>query len=511
VVIGDGPVGAARQVNLDQLIAGLTDAVVVVDERGEIVFVNARAEELFDFPRDELVGRPVELLLPEQLHHAHLEHRAGYMREPRSRPMGSGLDVTARRRDGSEVPVEIGLSHVQTDDGMLVVAVIADITQRRRLEATLVQTEKLEAIGRLAGGIAHDFNNLLTAIMGYAGFLIRELDEGSRTRRDAIEIRTAAQRAAALTRQLIVFSHTEVVEPEVIDLNVHIGDLESLLAGLISEDTRIESRLQTDLWPVMIDPGQFERVVTNLVLNARDAMPTGGQLKIETKNVSLDDGWLEVPEGDFVLMTIEDSGTGMDEETFRHAFEPFFTTKEAEKGTGLGLPTVHGIVAHVGGALRLYSELGLGTTVKVYFPRAHEPLTTREERALEPIDSVRGSGGVLLVEDDETVRLLVLRMLESLGYGVFVAASPAEASGLFDLHPEEISVLVTDMILPEADGREVAERLTAAAPGLRVLYMSGYTKDALVRRRELAPHFAFIEKPFTLVELGRALQDLLAE
>jgi CheY-like chemotaxis protein/anti-sigma regulatory factor (Ser/Thr protein kinase) len=301
-----------------------------------------------------------------------------------------------------------------------------------------------------------------------------------------------------------------VVEPEVIDLNVHIGDLERLHASLIGKDVRVESRLQTGLWPVMIDPGQFGRVVTNLVLNARDAMPTGGQITIETKNVRLDDGWLEVPEGDFVLMTIEDSGTGMDQETFRHAFEPFFTTKEAEKGTGLGLPTVHGIVANVGGALRLYSEPGLGTTVKVYFPHAHEPMTTREERTLEPIDSVRGGGGVLLVEDDDTVRFLVSRMLESLGYGVFVAASPAEASGLFDLHPEEISVLVTDMILPQADGREVAERLTAAAPGLRVLYMSGYTKDALVLRRELSPHFAFIEKPFTLVELGRALQDLLA-
>ena len=504
-----GSAGAGRQVPLDQLIEGLTDAVVVADERGEILLVNAKTEELFGFARDELVGRPVEMLLPEQLRDAHLGHRADYMREPRSRSMGSGLSLTARRRDGSDVPVEIGLSAVETDDGMLVVAVITDITQRRRLEETLVQTEKLEAIGRLAGGIAHDFNNLLTAIMGYSGFLIRELDEGSRTRRDALEIRTAAQRAAVLTRQLLVFSHTEVVEPQVIDLNVRIGDLERLHAGLIGEDITLVSRLEPGLWPVMIDPGQFERVVTNLVVNARDAMPAGGELTIETKNVHLDDGWVEVPEGDFVLMTVEDSGTGMDEETFRHAFEPFFTTKESEQGTGLGLPTVHGIVAHAGGALRLYSELGLGTTVKVYFSRAHEPLTATEKRTLEPIDSIRGSGTVLLVEDEEAVRVLVSRMLESLGYGVFVAADAAEAVELFDRHPDDISVLLTDMVIPQADGRELAERLTSAKPGLSVLYMSGYTKDGLVRRRDLAPHFAFIEKPFTLVELGRALKGLL--
>ncbi len=272
-----GSAGAERQVPLDQLIEGLADAVVVVVELGEIVLVNAKTEELFDFARDELVGRPVDMLLPERLHDAHLDHRVAYMHELRSRSMGSGLDLTARRRDGSEVPVEIGLSAVETNDGVLVVAVITDITQRRRLEETLVQTEKLEAIGRLAGGIAHDFNNLLTAI-------IRELDEGSRTHRDALEIRTAAQRAAVLTRQLLVFSHTEVVESEVIDLNVRIGDLERLHAGLTGEDIRVVSRLQADLWPVMIDPGQFERVVTNLVLNARDAMPAGGEFTIETKN-----------------------------------------------------------------------------------------------------------------------------------------------------------------------------------------------------------------------------------
>ena len=478
MVKGGSSNGAGRQVPLTQMIEGLTDAVVVVDERNNIVLVNAKTEEWFDFNRDELIGRPIEVLLPEQLDDVQL----------------------GRRRDASEFPVEIGLIALETEDGALVATVITDLTRRRRLEA----------IGPLAGGIAHDFNNLLTAIMGYAGFLIRELDEGSRTHRDALEIRTAAQRAARLTRQLLVFSHTEAIEPEVIDLNVHISDLERLLTSLIGEDMRIERRLQTDLWPVMIDPSQFERVVTNLVTNARDAMPAGGELTIETKNLRLDDGWLEVPEGDFVLMTIEDSGTGMDEETFRHAFEPFFTTKEAEKGTGLGLPTVHGIVAHVGGTLRLYSELGLGTTVKVYFPRAHEPLTAREERALEPIDSVRGSGGVLLVEDDEAVRILVSRMLESLGYDVFVAASPDEAFGRFDLHREDISVLLTDMVMPQAGGREFAERLTTAEPGLRVLFMSGYTKDALARRRGLDPHFAFIEKPFTLVELGHALQNLLA-
>ncbi len=505
-----GSAGAERQVRLDQLIEGLTDAVVVVDERGEIVLVNAKTEELFDYARDELVGRPVELLLPQRLHDAHLAHRAGYLREPRSRSMGSGLDLTGRRRDGTEVPVEIGLSAVQTDQGLLVTAVITDITQRRMLEDALVQTQKLEAVGRLAGGIAHDFNNLLTAIIGYAGFLARDLDEGSRPYRDAIEIRTAAQRAAALTRQLLVFSRTQTVEPQVIDLNDRVGDLETLLARLIGENIEVESRLQHGLWPVKLDPGQFEQVVTNLVLNARDAMPKGGQLTIETKNMKVDEGWSELPGGEFVSLSVSDSGEGMDAETLAHALEPFFTTKETGKGTGLGLATVYGVVEQGGGTLKFYSEPGLGTTVKVYFPRADEPLTEVEERTLEPIDPVRGSGCVLLVEDEEAVRVLVARMLKALGYDTYVAASPAEAVGLFELNKEEVTVLLTDVVMPQVGGRELAERLTASDPGLRVLYMSGYTEDALLRRRELSTRFAFIEKPFTLVQLGQALQKLLA-
>ena len=502
--------GAERQVRLDQLIEGLTDAVVVVDERGEIVLVNAKTEELFDFGRDELVGRPIELLLPERLHSAHLGHRADYFREPRSRSMGSGLDLTGRRRDGTEVPIEIGLSAVQTDQGLLVAAVITDITQRRQLEDALVQTQKLEAVGRLAGGIAHDFNNLLTAILGYAGFLARDLDEGSRPHRDAIEIRTAAQRAAGLTRQLLVFSRNQTVDPQVIDLNERVRDLETLLGRLIGEDIEVESRLQHGLWPVKLDSGQFEQVVTNLVINARDAMPKGGQLTIETKNLSLDEGWSDLPGGDFISLSISDSGEGMDEETRTRALEPFFTTKEPGKGTGLGLATVYGVVEQGGGTLRLYSEPGRGTTVKIYFPRADEPLTEMEERTLEPVEPVRGTGCVLLVEDEEAVRVLVSRMLKALGYDVFSAASPAEGVGLFELNADEITVLLTDVVMPQVGGRELAERLTASAPSLRVLYMSGYTEDALLRRRELSARFAFIEKPFTLVQLGRALQQLLA-
>jgi two-component system cell cycle sensor histidine kinase/response regulator CckA len=508
------PAHSERHVRLDQLIEGLTDAVVVVDEQGEVVLVNATTEALFGYDRSELIGRPVEILLPEQMHEIHRGHRAGYLREPRNRSMGSGLDLTARRKDGERVPVEIGLSAVQTDEGMLIAAVITNITERRKLEDALTQTQKLEAVGRLAGGIAHDFNNLLTAILGYTEFLARELEEGTRPHADALEVRAAAERAAGLTRQLLVFSRTQTIKPEVIHPNQRVSGLHVLLGRLIGENIEVESKLENGLWPVLIDPGQFDQIVTNLVLNARDAMDRGGQLAIETRNVVIEEGWSDVRPGEFVSLTISDTGEGMSEDTLAHALEPFYTTKDPSKGTGLGLATVYGIVEQAQGSLRLYSEVGVGTTVKVYLPRAREapaPSVEPAERDAGPVAAPPlGTGAVLLVEDETAVRSLVSRMLRSLGYDAIVAASAAEAVGLFELHRDAITVLLTDVVMPQLGGRELAERLLVAAPGLRVLFMSGYTEDALIRRRELAARFAFIEKPFTTGELGHALQSLLA-
>jgi len=500
--------GAGRQISLDRVIEVLTDAVVVVDERGEIVLVNAAAEALFGYDRAELVGASVELLLPEHLHELHRGHRAGFVDEPHNRPMGSGLDLTARRKDGGELPVEIGLSAVRTDQGLLVAAVITDITARHRLEEALVQTRKLEAVGRLAGGIAHDFNNMLTAILGYAGFLLAELEEGSRPHHDALEIRAAAQRAADLTRRLLVFSRGLPVSPRVLDLNRRVRDLEVLLARVIGEDVEVEARLDDGVWPVKIDPGQLDQVVTNVVLNARDAMANGGQLTIETRNVTVEPGWPDLPAGgEFVSLTISDTGAGMDDETRRRALEPFFTTKEPGTSAGLGLATVYGIVDRAGGTVHLYSEPGLGTTVKIYLPRAQEQPAAEGQAEAEP---VRGAGSVLLVEDEPAVRGLVSRMLEELGYDVLVAGSPREALETFEACAGGVEVLVTDVVMPELAGTLLAEQLLERSPSLRVLFMSGYTEDVLVRRSGLTPRSAFVEKPFTVGELGRALAELLA-
>jgi PAS domain S-box-containing protein len=497
-----------RRVDLDQLIEGLTDAVVVVDDTGKIVLVNAKTEELFGYGRSELVGEPIELLLPDRLRRAHVEHRGRYLQEPRSRSMGIGLDLTGRRRNGDEVPVEIGLSAVQTDEGLLVASVITDVTERRRLEDELRQTQKLEAVGRLAGGIAHDFNNLLTVILGHAGFLLRQTKEGTELHADAAEIKDAGERAATLTRQLLIFSRSETPAAQVIDLNEHVRGIETMLGRLIGEDVDVVSRLAGGLWTVKVDPGQLGQLVTNLVLNARDAMPSGGQLTIETRNVELESEWSELPGGSYVCLTVSDSGEGMTEETQRRALEPFFTTKEPGKGTGLGLATVYGIVEKSGGALRLYSEVGKGTTIKIYLPRAEGEIDVPTFE--EPVGMPQGTGLVLLVEDEQSVKSLVARMLSTLGYDVISSASVPEAIGLFELHQKEISVLLTDVVMPQLGGRELADRLLARQPELRVLFMSGYTEDTLLRRREISSRLAFLEKPFTHYQLAKALHDLLA-
>jgi two-component system cell cycle sensor histidine kinase/response regulator CckA len=387
--------------------------------------------------------------------------------------------------------------------------VITDVTERRRLEEELRQTQKLEAVGRLAGGIAHDFNNLLTVIIGHAGFLLSQTADGSDLHADATEIKISAERAATLTRQLLIFSRSESPDAQVIDLNEHVRGLETMLRRLIGEDVDVVSQLQDGLWPVKVDPGQLGQIVTNLVLNSRDAMPSGGQLTIETRNLELEAEWSELPGGAYVSLTVSDSGEGMDEVTQRRALEPFYTTKEPGKGTGLGLATVYGIVEKSGGALRLYSEPGKGTTVKIYLPKAEGDVA--ETSSEEPVVLPQGTGLVLLVEDEQKVKSLVARMLTNLGYDVISSASVPEAIGLFDLHQDEVLVLLTDVVMPKLGGRELAERFLAKKPDLRVLFMSGYTEDALLRRREITSRLAFLEKPFTHYQLAKALHDLLAE
>ncbi len=389
---------------------------------------------------------------------------------------------------------------------------VHDITTRRQMELQLRQAQKMEAVGRLAGGIAHDFNNILTAITGYAGLLLEDLAGDDARRADVDEIRRAAERAAALTRQLLAFSRQQVLAPRVLDLNELVTNLDKMLRRLIGEDMELVTVPAPDLGAIRADPGQLEQVLVNLVVNARDAMPEGGRLTIETANVTLDEEYarLHAPAvpGRYVLLAVSDTGMGMDPETRSHIFEPFYTTKEKGKGTGLGLATVYGIVKQSGGFVWVYSEPGQGATFKIYLPRVDEPAQPLEPLATATT-SLRGTETVLLVEDEVTVRAVAREMLERQGYTVLEATGAEAAMALAEAHRGPIHLLLTDVVMPGSSGRALADRLTALRPELRVLFMSGYTDEAVVRHGILERGVAYLQKPFAPEGLARRVREVI--
>lgn len=370
----------------------------------------------------------------------------------------------------------------------------------RKSEEQLQQSQKLEAVGRLAGGVAHDFNNLLTAIIGYSDLALRRLPERDPLQRDLEEIKKAGERASALTRQLLAFSRKQVLRPRVINLNEVIADLERMLRRTIGEDIVFKAKLQPDLGNVKADPSQMEQVIINLAVNARDAMPEGGKLLIETANICLDESYarqhVSVVPGNFVMVAVSDTGTGIDEETKRRIFEPFFTTKEAGKGTGLGLSTVYGIIKQSGGNIWVYSEVSRGTTFKVYLPRVSEDAELLRREA-QKAEVPGGTETLLLVEDEQLVRDLSVEILSSLGYNILKAENGPAALELWKQHPGKIDLLLTDVVMPEMSGRELAQRLQASHPEMRVLFMSGYTRDAIVHHGALDEGIQFMQKPFS--------------
>jgi two-component system, cell cycle sensor histidine kinase and response regulator CckA len=369
----------------------------------------------------------------------------------------------------------------------------------------------MEAVGRLAGGVAHDFNNLLTAILGYCELLLDELHPEDPIRAEISEIHKAGSRAAELTRQLLAFSRKQIIEPTTLDMNQVVRGLESMLQRLISEEVTIKVALGEGPLLFTADRGQVEQIIVNLAVNARDAMPRGGTLTIATSLVALDDLYasthFNVTPGTYVALTMTDTGTGMTPEVQAHLFEPFFTTKEQGKGTGLGLATVHGVVTRSGGSVGVYSEVGRGTSFKVYFPRATATATT--DTAIVPREVYRGDGRTVLVVDDaEGLRTLMTRTLERRGYRVLVAADAREALAIFDSQPG-IDVLLTDVVMPGASGPELTTDLLARRPGLKVIYMSGYTEDAIVHHGVLKPGIAFLHKPFTADALSQKIREVL--
>jgi len=386
-----------------------------------------------------------------------------------------------------------------------------DVTERRSLERQLLQAQKMEAVGRLAGGIAHDFNNVLTAIFGYVDLLLDGLPTLSPLRPDIEEIRTAAERAAGLTRQLLAFSRKQVLQMRTLDLNELLTDIDKLLRRLLGEDIDIVTKLDPRLGAVRADSGQLEQVVVNLAVNARDAMPGGGRLTIETRNAELDEAYtrqhVPVRPGRYVMFALSDTGTGMSPETMAHMFEPFFTTKEAGKGTGLGLATVYGIVKQSGGYVWCYSELGHGTTFTVYLPRVDAP--AEPQAPPREVATVTGTETILLAEDDEILRPLTKGLLAKLGYTVLEAESAEQAFAVAGVHQGPIHLLVADVVMPGASGRKLARRLAQSRPETRVLYVSGYTDDAIVHHGMLEPGLNFLQKPFTPAALARKVRDVL--
>jgi signal transduction histidine kinase/CheY-like chemotaxis protein len=392
-----------------------------------------------------------------------------------------------------------------------VAGTIAVGIERKRLEEQLRQGQKMEAIGQLAGGVAHDFNNLLTLIFGYADILLSQ-DLDAPTKELLTEIRKAGDRAASLTRQLLAFSRKQILEPKLLDLNVLVGDATRLLGRLIGEDVTLSVRLDSEALVVKADPSQLEQVIMNLAVNARDAMPRGGKLTIETHAVELDEVFRgthgDVPPGPYALLAISDDGSGMTAEVMTHLFEPFFTTKDPGKGTGLGLATVYGIVRQSGGCVTVYSEPGFGSTFRIYLPRTEDQPAQRAPRA--PIALPPGEETILLVEDDEAVRAMARTILRTCGYKVLEAANGIEALRVSDQHKGPIHLVVTDVVMPEMAGPALVERLAVSRPDARVLFVSGYTEDAMIgRSAEPLQPVAFLPKPYTPGILAQKVREVL--
>jgi len=635
------------------LLESIPDAIVAVDREGTILQVNSQVQALFGHTRNELIGQKVEILVPERLRSQHHGHREDFAAAPKIRRMGTGLDLYGRRRNGSEFPVEISLSPVSVEGGVIVLSAIRDISDRKRIEEDLRraneelhertaeqigeyraklaaiidssedaiiskgldgtitswnkgaeriygyapeevvgkhisilapddrpneipailrkiargestehyesvriakdgrrlnvsitvsplrdaageivgasaiarditaqrraedqlrQSQKMEAIGRLAGGVAHDFNNVLGIINACTEFLRDRIDPESQPSLYVENIKKAIERGAALTRQLLAFSRKQVVQPVILDLNDRLRDISKLLRPLMGDDVEILVAPRAQLAVVEADPSQLDQIVVNLAVNARDAMPHGGRFILETDTVEFDQHFADqhqpLSAGKYVMLAVSDTGSGMDRTTLSRIFEPFFTTKEQGKGTGLGLATVYGIAKQSGGHIWVYSEPGRGTTFKVYLPSAEHKITSAAPTEVESSVPKRQGTTILLVEDDEIMRSLTLQLLKEQGYNVVEAGNGKSALEWAESHPGEADLLLTDVVMPGMSGSELADRLIGSQPALKVVYMSGYTGELMEASKGLK-HGMLIEKPFTRTSLLNALHKTL--
>ncbi len=670
----------ARQL-FSALLESAPDAMLIVDERGNILLANSQTEKLFGYRWEELVGQPVEMLMPPRFRDGHAQHRGHFFAAPRLRPMGAGLDLYGLRRDGSEFPVEISLNPIASEGGTLITSSIRDVsdrkradqelrrayaeldqrvlertaeleklttalltrigmheqtenelrqseerfrllvegakdyaifmlnpegrvvswnaaaeriygftaeeaigsslsrfhppedqhaetpqyaleqaaatgrfeeenwrtrkdgqrfwastvttalrdergnlrgfsritrdvTERRELEHRLRHAQKLEAIGRLAGGVAHEFNNSATAILGYSSLVIDQAQDNQQLRHYAEEIHKAGQRAASVTRQLLAFSRQQILQPTMLSLNEVVADIEKMLRGLIGEDIRLLTTLDPYLGVVKADSGEMEQVIINLALNARDAMPDGGVMHIETSNVEVDPVFAaenaDMAPGPHVRLRVTDTGIGLDKQTAAHIFEPFFTTKPVGQGTGLGLSTVYGTVKRSGGGILVFSEPGRGATFEIYLPRLEQALV--KPAILSPRRKPDGgSETILIVEDDSSLRWLTVQILTQFGYTVLEAGDGSQALALAEERAGNIDILLTDVVMPGCNGRQLARQVEQLYPQIKVLLMSGYTAEIVAQQDGKEIALAFLEKPFTPEELGLKVREVLGQ
>ena len=507
------------------------DAMIAVAPDGLLAMANTQAEQLFGYSAGDLIGRPVEMLVPEEARAALAAERSDYFADPQGRPIATEFKLSGLRQDGRTFPAEITLSGLQMDSGMLVTAAIRDVSERlaaeaererlrasaeqERTERRLQQFQRLESLGQLVGGVAHDFNNLLSVIQGYADFTVEQIQPLTQADArlepvldDVEQIRVAAQQAIRLTRQLLTFARHEVTRPEVLDLNETVRGAGQLLHRTLGEHIDLGIAAESALWRVKADRGQLEQVLVNLAVNARDAMPGGGRLTIDTANAEVDAAYAtgrpDLAPGRYVRLRVSDTGTGMDPATVARVFEPFFSTKPKGRGTGLGLATVYGIVTQAGGSIEIYSEKGMGTTVSVLLPATDEGAAPDAEPVTPalPGDDLRGHGEtILVVEDEESLRQLTSRILTRGGYQVCVVGSGAEALQRAGDPAQVIDLLLTNVVMPEMLGNEVAARVGAIRPGVPALFMSGYAQPILDSQGVPAPSFDILEKPFTEASL----------
>ena len=512
-VVKDTTEGRQTEAELGRLSAVVErskEAVLITGVDGTIVYANPAFTEITGYTREQTLGSNPRFLKSGK------QDAAFYMNLWDTLLAGKIWhgEMSNRRRDGSLYVQQTTIIPAQDVHGATshFIAIGLDVTAQRKTEAQLRQSQKMEFVGRLAGGVAHDFNNLLTVINGYGQMLKERLETDSPLQAYCEEVLQAGERAAGLTRQLLAFSRRQIVVPQVLDLNSVVANLEKMLRRLIREDIELVTVPQYDLGRVKADRGQIEQVIVNLAVNARDAMPQGGKLTIQTADLTLDESFVRTHTGAtaglHVMLAVSDTGVGMDAETLAHIFEPFFTTKEEGKGTGFGLATVYGIVKQSAGSIWAYSEPGQGSTFKIYLPRSDEPVPEVGD-VMQRSKSTAGSETVLVVEDEQGVRSLVCKTLAAQGYRVLESDGPLAAASIIKRHAQPIHMLLTDVVMPQMSGKVLANRMSVLHPETRVLYMSGYTDDAVVRDGILEANIFFLQKPFTSSALVQKVREVL--